>query len=642
MVFLLFIGTILLLVFLIQRQQELRGRASTTGTTYTSEKKFSIPSVIENIPECNENTKLAQCINRLLEEKKVAEEKVIITIEPGEYTLDYPIIIFQKNGVEIRGESAISKPHIVVALLDSSTPPKRQVDKKRPIFFYTINIIDSQDITIDNIDLTSPPTLTGQRAIVACPTKETIIRGITISRNVLSDFTAYNVLLGRVYSEEMLEGVSKLDDVLADSDPTLAAEKRFISFLKNDPNNRVCGGGVSDVVFKDNTINMRTVGFYTDPYTAYQTRDYTIKMKIPGENPTIDEKTNEWNVVEERATSLSANYQVTGNRFVTRDNLSEVEAKDYLHSAIKIQGNKNFLFENNTITTGTGVHNLKVFGAGAGLNIASGMEHVSVSNNEFIFDQNHQYKVAINIHNYFGYHKWFGLGRDKLTVPAKNIYIESNKLINSRIAIPTYSINFDPQYINACLSTSTQSVKPVTNSFGQIISCPTGSTEDRDDILLLTEYLSREMDASQSSGNPKANEIYIYENSGSSNGISVENNNLVVYPSILRKNYLDEENSKRSPDVRFIVRANPGVSLTVPSITSGSVPLIGDLNKDTSVDLLDYMVWYCETRQDRECTMSGRTTTFSDLDHNERVDLIDFQLWKNAYISYLLRLDKQF
>jgi len=63
---------------------------------------------------------------------------------------------------------------------------------------------------------------------------------------------------------------------------------------------------------------------------------------------------------------------------------------------------------------------------------------------------------------------------------------------------------------------------------------------------------------------------------------------------------------------------------TVKVGTSPTPVLVGDINKDKSVDILDYNIWRSEY-------LGLETTRLSDLNFDAVIDLLDFNIWRNIF-----------
>ncbi len=70
----------------------------------------------------------------------------------------------------------------------------------------------------------------------------------------------------------------------------------------------------------------------------------------------------------------------------------------------------------------------------------------------------------------------------------------------------------------------------------------------------------------------------------------------------------------------------PPTSTLIP--TSTPIPIAGDVNGDSQLDILDYNIW-------RNEFLKVVTTSQSDLNHDGKIDLLDFNLWRTAFQTFV-------
>ncbi|MBI2442403.1 MAG: right-handed parallel beta-helix repeat-containing protein [Candidatus Levybacteria bacterium] len=80
-----------------------------------------------------------------------------------------------------------------------------------------------------------------------------------------------------------------------------------------------------------------------------------------------------------------------------------------------------------------------------------------------------------------------------------------------------------------------------------------------------------------------------------------------------------------SPDGILDIGSNEWIlNVLPPTPTATPVSIVGDINKDGRVDLLDFNIW-------RDEFLGNVTTKLADLNNDAKVDLLDFNLWLTAY-----------
>ncbi len=335
--FYLIFSCILLFISLIFLRGQQKYQSQAEGTPV----QFKIPGLVAGIDECSSSDKIAECINRLLEERKPDSLPITITIVPrndgingNKYTLNFPVIIYKKNDVVITGgDNTSTKPVLEESLKinDDITITKSNLS----VFnHFTFTVLDSSNVTIDNLELVTPldndpglikQKLQSQRGIGVCGLgTNSHMEGITITNLREKNYTGFFTLIGNAYDETLLQAsadrannssfMSKIPN-----DKYWNTEKKIMSDLLSSPTKRFCSGFIKNVRFENNELFMRAVGFYVIPYSVHQTQNDLISY--PGINITPTPGAKDWIDIHNEITDQLTGYVVRNNKFIAPDNL---------------------------------------------------------------------------------------------------------------------------------------------------------------------------------------------------------------------------------------------------------------------------------------------------------------------------------
>jgi hypothetical protein len=358
-------------------------------------------------------------------------------IGSGSYTLSETVLFFERSNISIAGSVDAQGRNTTAITVDSALSPAR--DSKDILQYFTFNIVNSSNISFSNLNLNGnyfEPTkqLSGQRGITACATAGKTISNIGIRGVTMRDFHGWNALFGNTLEKQTMDKFINIHaPVMIQQGKIPAGEQRLYTFMKNLPEEkqRLCSGVVSFVAFENNTIVMRSVGFYIAPLSAELTG--TIQLDPPNYQ---QQGPNDWRNVMDSVSSKFNGYLIRNNRFSAVSDLSTTGA-NALHSAIKMQNAMGALIDNNIFDqTIPGVMNSRTFAQGGVINIASGMTNVLVSQNTINMPANMPYGAhGITVPAYFDMHPTYGIGTQHIFGGARNIFLFNNKLNNTSVRV---------------------------------------------------------------------------------------------------------------------------------------------------------------------------------------------------------------
>ncbi len=327
---------------------------------------------------------LAACLNQFIENKNDANA-LHFDIDAGDYLLTETIFLFRRDHVRFSG-AGVDK---TILRMDRSLEQTRsgKID-----LVFTFNMIDSSWISLRDMTLIGS-NLSGQRAVGVCPTSGAKVHHITLSGLKVSDFTSYVFIAGRAIPDQQLT-----QRALSGR----AGPVRFRKYLDANPRSDACAGSVSDLQLRNSDIRLQNVAFYLVPYSSWGATENATPVN--------------WRELADTARSGNQRFVVRGNRFTT-----DSEA---VSSVIKVQGSGDLRIEGNTFDAAKFT---RVFEHGAAINIAANLNNVIVRNNHIRFPANHQWPTqGLVVQSGFGRHDQFGVGANRIAVPAQNVNILEN------------------------------------------------------------------------------------------------------------------------------------------------------------------------------------------------------------------------
>ncbi len=381
---------------------------------------------------------LGTCLNALIEQNAHGNPLQII-IGSGSYTLSESVLIFERSNISISGSRDAQGRNTTTITVNGALSPLR--DSTDVLQYFTFNIVNSSNINFSNLNLNgnyieATKQLSGQRGITACATAGKTISNIGIRGVTMRDFHGWNALFGNTLEKQNMDKFINIHaPVMIEQGRIPAGEQRLYTFMANltDENEkqRLCSGTVNLVAFENNTIIMRSVGFYIAPLSSELTGD--IQLDPPNYRAP---SANDWRAVMDLVSSKFFGFVVRNNRFTVVSDLTNTGA-NALHSGIKMQNAMGAFIDGNTFDqTVPGIMNRRTFAQGSAINIASGMTNVLVSNNTINFPTNMDYPAhGITIPAYFDTHPIYGIGLQRIFGGARNIFLLNNKLNNTSVRV---------------------------------------------------------------------------------------------------------------------------------------------------------------------------------------------------------------
>lgn len=381
----------------------------------------NIPDSGSSIPACTNASMAAgtigKCINTLIAQKSPTAA-LRIKIGDGTYTMNETVFLYNNNMVGICGSNTSGA---VTLALGASILPLDHLDK-----YFAFNVFDSNYVTISGLTLNSDSTsFSAQRGIAVCPTGRNALQNIRMDHLTANNFTYLFAILGRTLDESQMVAISNYStsDTYITSRPTLL---NLVTYLKNSANaaHRNCHGGVGNVTFEQNTLNLLDVGFYL---TTYSVTDPSEVATTPDGGVV---SLSNWPTLAEYYSQNSFNYNISNNNFIMAPKPSGQTQAD---NAMKLNGGKNIQIISNTIDS---TNNAYTFAGGGAINLAYDLKNVSVSQNTIRFPSNHiAPDQGIAVTHHMACHPWFGMGVDGLTAPVRNLTINDNQLYGARIRL---------------------------------------------------------------------------------------------------------------------------------------------------------------------------------------------------------------
>jgi hypothetical protein len=205
---------------------------------------------------------------------------------------------------------------------------------------------------------------------------------------------------------------------------------------------------VSNVVFANNTVYLKSVGFYVVPFVAKSTAASIIPPPAPAD---LLGGGGDWPAVRQSIASSNTGIVVENNTFlVDLDPSESLQGATYMHSGMKLHYTSGMIVRGNTFrqayTPDGGVpkDNCTAFNAGAAVNVAAGNLGMLVTGNVFEFDPfsvsgtcsqatlGHQ---AVYLGVSFQMHPFYGIGAEQIFAPDQRITISGNTFTNSRVKL---------------------------------------------------------------------------------------------------------------------------------------------------------------------------------------------------------------
>ncbi len=387
-----------------------------------------VPNMMPGLCRSGAAFQLGACLNSLIEATGNTKPLKII-IGSGSYSLAESVLLFERSNIQITGTTDAQNKNLTTVTLDSSLAVRQASDVMQ---FFTFNIVNSSNIAISNLNLNNGDykILTGQRGVTACATAGKTISNITMRNVTMRDFSSFNTLFGNTLESKNTDKFVDIQaPLLATQGRLPAGEGRLYTFFKSLTNklDRDCSGAINTVIFDNNTIYMRNVGFYVAPYSTVLTSN--IVLDPPNyRNPGV----NDWRNVMDRVSATYFGFIVQNNRFLAVSELT-TSGSDILASAIKTQNAKGIIIQNNVFDSTTpGVLGSRTYAGGAAINLASGSSYAVVTGNTINLPANHPYKAhGIAVPAYFQTHIWYGIGAQRIFGGTRGIVIMNNKMNNA-------------------------------------------------------------------------------------------------------------------------------------------------------------------------------------------------------------------
>jgi hypothetical protein len=413
------------------------------------------------------------------------------------------LIIFQKKNLAIRGTPSSTPggpPATQISISQSTSAPA-------PLLKFFAEVIDSSGISFSDLSLDGGGVQTFS-GFGICPLggdTDNPTHDITIERITASNFLNFFTLVGQTTGQEYLHGLSK--------DPSLQAVFQFTGPKSADPTapHQFCSGPVQNVTFQNNTLHLKSVGFYAVPLTVAQSNGYG-GLQAPflvgnGTQPGIaNGALTDWHDVLASSSSQNSGFYVGNNQFIVDIDPSfngyQNQLDGYFHSMIKVQGTAGIIIENNTINA---MQNTDVFAKGAALNIAFDNANPVIRGNQLIFPVDYKHPDSgIVVESGFLLHPFYGLGWLSYTQQGQN-------RIPMLTSAGTAAVGKDPdvKYGIEGLAGPSLGVQikdnVLSNVFMVVNACCDNAVNSSNPILAwgdVTDFC-RDMDAHQSPGDPK-------------------------------------------------------------------------------------------------------------------------------------------
>lgn len=396
---------------------------------------FSLPMTDSPYVFCRSGVgfDIARCLNQIVANKTTAEEW-LVRIKPGRYSLKNNIVIHSVQNLTIEGEAdtQLGFPNIYVGGL----PKERNV-----LQYFSIIVADSKNIKIRKLKLFGE-NLQAQRAMTICPTPGNEVRNLELSYLTFKDFTTFTVLVGNGLSETHLEKAALLKM------PDAPAHTGFINKVKNlSAGNRFCGGDVHGLQFANNTVFMKSVGFYLVPPTGKLTSGIAIDEPRPRIAPPL------WYQNEEATAGKYTEIVIQNNRFLndlhiadSAEEIKQLKANGF-HSALKLHHSKGTRVINNYIDGGSSKN---IFSSGAAINIAPGMYGLLVEGNTIKLAKDRpRYPHGIGILSGYLSHTMYGIGDKGIFGALSRITIRNNKLSYAKVRFADCCVQEGPTAFNS-------------------------------------------------------------------------------------------------------------------------------------------------------------------------------------------------
>jgi hypothetical protein len=458
---------------------------------------LSLPDTNHKVAACRSGPSfdLSTCIMSAIEGKE-PDKSLDIQIKPGDYILTKGILIFQRNNVTLEGAAPQGSGTERIFPTRIKLDPTFPLNKGTALLFFAIHAIDSSGITIRNLQLDGAD-ISGISALGVCPTGDNHVHDLVFEDVKARGFRDFFAIFGQTKSHEHLYGKAyeHLYGKAQNGDPILTRLFTYLGDNENQDNiNQYCSGYIKNILFQNNILYLKSVGFYLTPLTVHQSRQYT--KLAPPYLLTESGKKKDWLDVVREATSQSGNMTVSNNQFIVdikpeqfkSDSDYKKQLEGYFHSMLKVQGVTGLTIKDNIFDSS---RNPDMFQNGASINLAANLSQIEVVRNKILFPDSSPYKTqGIVLEDGFIAHKWFGAGRISggsnsttagLFGPVLGVRIANNTLVNNQI------------FLSNCCS-------------------------DLAFTGMQTEAFCRDLDQHQTPGDPKRDDISIVGNSFTMNG----------------------------------------------------------------------------------------------------------------------------
>lgn len=376
---------------------------------------YALPDPASEIVECQTATfSVADCINQMSALKSASPtERWTLRIAPGTYSLKEAIVLFDVTRLRIEGAGATE-----TTLIANGLPANRTT-----LQYFSVVVLDSSDVSLAGFKL-SGNGLSGTRGIGACALPTSDIQGLAVEGMLFKDYRGYNFIAGNsLLPEHFTAIISDYGSTTAPGKQPLKALARYLSQLP--PESLYCGGGIRNVSFARNTIQMRSVGFYFVPPTTLLTR--SVAMPSPN---TQGNAVPTWYSQSRELAARYSNIVVDHNTFVNDlTSATEATANDY-HSAIKVGVSLGMRILSNQIDVRTLP---QAFQSGAAINIAADCHDAEIDANTISLPVGNNTPNGIGVQSYYQTHTYYGFGDKKIFGAVSGLRITGNAFNDAKI-----------------------------------------------------------------------------------------------------------------------------------------------------------------------------------------------------------------
>ena len=410
--------------------------ATPTPWTSSFEREITLPSPTSPLAFCRpaeSNYNLAYCLNSLIREKDAyPNQNWRISIAPGSHSLKDNVMVFGVQNLEIVG---ISDTGGRAPQLHSDGLPTSRLQYQ----YYTFLIANAVNVTVRNLELFGE-NLGAQRGIAVCSLPGFVMDRITLRNLTFTDYQSYATIVGNGILEASLNDIA---GYMSPGNPT----QKFIDYLHNLTVPRVCSGEVRNLLFTENLVKAKNVGFYLVPPTAKATENIVVDPPVaygPNQVPG-------WYFAKDAFAARYSGIEVSHNRFENATTGATEAQDNKFHSVLKLHGALGVRVIDNQVDLSTLPRNdTHVL---IGINLAAGLVGAIVQDNVITLPPNMLYPYAINIQSYFQGHDDYGFGDKKIFGPTIGTQINHNNVVNGVIRFSDCCVQEDagsPDYRPYC------------------------------------------------------------------------------------------------------------------------------------------------------------------------------------------------